>query len=273
MQLSLFDSIAQVFQGLIPLGTQPRTHAQQLPQSSPVRFRNLQLPGSTIQYALKRSKRRTIGFLIDDAGLTVTAPKWVTLAEIDEALKERETWIIRKSVEWQQYTQRRDKLKITWVNGASIQWLGSPITIQLSAASSTAQKGVALRDKTLLVALPDNATDEQIKNRVQAWLQTEAKKLFAERIEYFGQKLDVKPSRWSLSSARTRWGSCSADGSIKLNWRLMHFPLDIIDYVIAHELAHLRELNHSADFWRTVEDVLPDYAQKRAWLKQFPADS
>jgi len=79
--------------------------------------------------------------------------------------------------------------------------------------------------------------------------------------------------RWSLSSARTRWGSCSADGSIRLNWRLVHFPLDIVDYVIAHELAHLRELNHGTRFWQIVGDLFPEYERARAWLRDFPEDA
>jgi predicted metal-dependent hydrolase len=75
-----------------------------------------------------------------------------------------------------------------------------------------------------------------------------------------------------LSSARTRWGSCGPDGAIRLNWRLVHFPQQIIDYVVAHELAHLRELNHSPRFWDTVGQLFPDFDRARQWLRQFPDD-
>ena len=82
----------------------------------------------------------------------------------------------------------------------------------------------------------------------------------------------MAPKRWALSSARTRWGSCAADGSIRLNWRLMHFPVEIIDYVVAHELAHLREMNHGPRFWSAVGELFPDWKRAREWLRGFPDD-
>jgi predicted metal-dependent hydrolase len=82
----------------------------------------------------------------------------------------------------------------------------------------------------------------------------------------------VGPTRWGLSSARTRWGSCNSDGSIRLNWRLMHFPHEIIDYVICHELAHLKELNHGAEFWQTVGELFPDYQRVRGMLRSYTDD-
>ena len=113
---------------------------------------------------------------------------------------------------------------------------------------------------------------EQLKDRVQAWLQAEARRVFAERIPLFAQRLGRTPKRWTLSSARTRWGSCTADGTIRLNWRLVHFPLDVVDYVIAHELAHLSEMNHGPRFWATVGDLFPEFRQARAWLRKVPVD-
>jgi len=102
---------------------------------------------------------------------------------------------------------------------------------------------------------------------VQSWLQRQARRVFEERCQLFTQRLGVRYTRLSLSSAQTRWGSASADGSIRLNWRLIHFALPTIDYVVAHELAHLREMNHSPRFWDVVRSVLPDYEQARGHLK------
>jgi len=117
------------------------------------------------------------------------------------------------------------------------------------------------------VGLPHTASAEQIRDAVQSWLQRQARRVFEERCQHFAQQLGVRVTRLSLSSAQTRWGSASADGSIRLNWRLVHFALPSIDYVVAHELAHLREMNHSPRFWDVVRSVLPDYERARGHLK------
>ena len=121
---------------------------------------------------------------------------------------------------------------------------------------------------TLRLGLPHDAAATQIRDAAEAWLQREARMLFAERAEHYARKLGVVVKRVSLSSARTRWGSASADGSIRLHWRLMHFSLDIIDYVVAHELAHLREMNHSPAFWDVVRSILPEYEPARDHLRR-----
>ena len=95
----------------------------------------------------------------------------------------------------------------------------------------------------------------------------QAKRIFTERLNHFAPRLQVQWQKLSLSSASTRWGTASADGSIRLNWRLVHFKMDVIDYVVAHELSHLRVMNHGPQFWETVGTVMPDYALRRRQLK------
>ena len=120
---------------------------------------------------------------------------------------------------------------------------------------------------TLHLGLPQSATQDQIRELVQAWLQRQARRVFEERCAHFAPKLGVRVRRLSLSSAATRWGSASADGSVRLNWRLIHFALPVIDYVVTHELAHLREMNHSPAFWEVVRSVLPDFERSRGALR------
>lgn len=221
-----------------------------------------------IDYELRRSRRRTIGFVVDDRGLTVTAPRWVTLGEIDDALVEKSGWIRRKLLEWRDYSTRRERLTIRWHDGATLPYLGRTLTMRADprACGHTRLDGDELR-----IALTEFSV-EQLRERAQAWLRARATELFEERISHFAAILGQNPTRWSLSSARTRWGSCGPDGAIRLNWRLMHFPPMIVDYVVAHELAHLRELNHSPRFWATVELLYPDYRQSRDWLRGYPDD-
>jgi predicted metal-dependent hydrolase len=123
---------------------------------------------------------------------------------------------------------------------------------------------------TLRLGLPLNAEPPQIRDAVQAWLMRQAKVLFVERLNHFAPQLGVQWQRVSLSSAATRWGSASANGEIRLNWRLVHHKRDVIDYVVAHELSHLRVMDHSPRFWETVQSVMPDYAQRRRVLKDEP---
>jgi predicted metal-dependent hydrolase len=282
MQLSLFDTVSQILHSVSgqvsnvlhrPFLPAPQLPiAQQPSEKKPPAFKikTLQLKTLQVQYALKRSsKRRTIGFVINDAGLSVVAPKWVTVTQIEESITEREDWIIRKTFEWQEFTKKRDSLRVEWGDGAKVRYLGVDITVRLDNSGEVTRAGALFNDDLLRIALPPQASDEQIKNRVESWLQSRAKVIFAERIPLYSQKLGSAPTKWALSSARTRWGSCAHDGSIRLNWRLVQFPLDIIDYVVAHELAHLKELNHGPEFWRTVGELFPDYEQKRRWLKQF----
>jgi predicted metal-dependent hydrolase len=120
---------------------------------------------------------------------------------------------------------------------------------------------------TLQIGLSHAATKEQIRDAVQAWLMRQAKRIFTERLDHFAPQLQVSWRKLSLSNAGTRWGSARMDGSIRLNWRLVHFRQPVIDYVVAHELSHLRVMDHSARFWDTVESVVPDYAMLRAQLK------
>ena len=120
---------------------------------------------------------------------------------------------------------------------------------------------------TLHLGLPQTAQPEQIRDLVQSWLQRQARRIFEERCRLFATRLNVRMTRLSLSSAATRWGSASADGSIRLNWRLVHFGLPVIDYVVTHELAHLREMNHSPAFWDVVRSALPGFEAARGTLK------
>jgi len=222
-----------------------------------------------LRYELRRSRRRTIGFVIDERGLRVTAPRWVSVSEIEGALQGKASWIVRKLAEWRAHQARRERLAVRWENGAPMRYLGETLTLHVAW---NARRTERVGDR-LVVGLPAQAREEQLKDRVQCWLQARARDVFAERLDWFGTRHGFTPRRWSLSSARTRWGSCSADGSIRLNWRLVHFPIDIVDYVIAHELAHLRELNHGARFWQIVGDLFPEYERARAWLRDFPEDT
>ena len=240
----------------------------------PQAAREIVLSGHTVGYALKRVRRRSIGFIVGTEGLCVNVPNWVGPRDIETALREKASWILRKLQEQQERGCRLQSARVDWRDGVTIPFLGQTVVVVLDARAGITPSGAVLDAGTgdgaprqLHTGLPPSATPEQIRDAVQSWLQRQAKRVFAERCEHYAAQLGVRYSRLSLSSAQTRWGSASADGSIRLSWRLIHFGVSTIDYVVAHELAHLREMNHSPRFWDVVRSVVPDYQRTREVLK------
>jgi predicted metal-dependent hydrolase len=239
--------------------------------------REIRLNEHHVGYALKRVRRRSIGFIVGAEGLSVNAPKWVGIREIEAALQEKATWILRKMAEQRERAQRLQAAKVDWRDGTSIPFLGENVIVVLDPRAGLTERGAVLHTAvdaapgtprlTLHVGLPSTAAPEQIRDAVQCWLQRQARRVFEERCAHFAQQLKVRVTRLSLSSAQTRWGSASADGSIRLNWRLIHFAMPSIDYVVAHELAHLRHMDHSPRFWDVVRSVLPEYEQAKGGLR------
>ena len=269
------------------LSAVPDTVHFQHPRAS----REVRLGHALVAYEFKRGQRRSIGFSVGAEGLAVRAPKWVTLAEVDVALQTKSAWILRKLQETRERHARLATQVIEWRDGASLSYLGQAVTIRLEPEHRFDAAGVALlqlpaagtclppmlapllegsgdvRFAVLLVSLPHGASAAQIKDMVQAWLMRQAEQVFKARLDHFAPQLGVQWKKLSLSNAGTRWGSARSDGSIRLNWRLIHLRLSVIDYVVAHELSHLRVMDHSPRFWDTVRSVVPDYALLRKHLK------
>jgi predicted metal-dependent hydrolase len=271
-QLSLFDEALAV-EAVVPPAVPPAPTEPAPVAQHPRAQRQVLLSGQAVGYALRRSRRRSIGFVVGPEGLSVSAPRWVGQAEIETALREKAAWILRKLQEMRERQARLESARVQWREGGSIPFLGETVILVLDPRTSgavlhtdaSALPGVPRL--TLHLGLPQSAEPEQIRDTVQSWLQRQARRIFEERCALFAQRLGVRMTRLTLSSANTRWGSASADGSIRLNWRLVHFGLPVIDYVATHELAHLREMNHSPAFWDVVRAVLPAYEQARGALR------
>ncbi|MDR7050426.1 putative metal-dependent hydrolase [Duganella sp. 3397] len=230
--------------------------------------RQLQVGEFILEYELRRSTRRSIGFMIDDDGLRVTAPKRVTITEIDNAIRTKQGWILAKLRERRERRAARlQKPPVEWIDGAQLPYLGADITLRLLVGGRYRSSFDAATRELTMVLLP-GATESALKERVKAWYQQEAKQLFVQRLDLYADRLGVHYSSFGLSSAGTRWGSCTADRKIRLNWKLIHFSLPLIDYVVAHELAHTLEMNHSAAFWDTVGLIYPEYDDARNLLRK-----
>ena len=229
--------------------------------------RDIVLDGQVVGYALRRARRRSIGFVVGAEGLAVAAPRWVGQGDIDAALREKSAWILKKLTEQHERGERLRMARIDWRDGAHFDFLGQPVRVALVPQASGAVLDAESAPPRLTLGLPQSAAHEQIRDAVHGWLQRQARRIFEQRCAHFAERLAVEVRRVVLSSAQTRWGSASADGSVRLNWRLVHFALPTIDYVVAHELAHLRHMNHGPEFWAVVRSVVPDLEAARRRLK------
>jgi predicted metal-dependent hydrolase len=229
--------------------------------------RSIVLAGEPLDYTLRRARRRTIGFQIDDRGLTVSAPRWISLRDIDEAIREKERWIRSRLQQWQQWREKRRLPLLKFAEGGRLPYLGGELVLRLRADLRKSELAQAPDGAELRLALPAGAEEARVRDSVQSWLQEQARELLGQRLQEIATRNGLRYASWALSSARSQWGSCAADGRIRLNWRLIHFSLPVIDYVVAHELAHLKELNHSPEFWRQVARLLPGFEPARDHIR------
>ena len=228
------------------------------------------LAGHAVNYELLRSRRRTMTFSVSPAGLSVRAPFGMSQPSIEAAVQEKGRWIVRKLGGMKQREERMAALKMDWQNGAKLAYLGGTmqVRVDLQAAKHVLVRAdEAENNVILLLALPAAASDKKIRDTTKKWLVEQAMQHYTARMNHFAALLGVTWRTLALTNANTRWGSAKADGSIRLHWRLMQFSPEVIDYVVAHELSHLHELNHSPRFWATVASVLPDYEARQKQLK------
>lgn len=226
--------------------------------------RSIRLDGHEVGYRLKRSpRRRTIGLRVDRHGITVSAPLKTPLYYLEDLLRQRGGWLLAKLDEW----RAKRLAPMSWQHGAKLLFLGSEVELALKSGGT--RHAPVLDGGSLHVAVPDPADEAAVRRKVEQWYRCQAKLHFLQRIGHYAARMELEIARLSLSSARTRWGSCNARGEIRLNWRLIQAPISQIDYVVVHELAHLAELNHSPRFWAIVECHLPHYRDAHSALRHY----
>jgi predicted metal-dependent hydrolase len=212
-----------------------------------------------LDYTVKRSrKRRRIVITIDEDGIRVGAPWRASDRSIVEVLSENAEWVLKTAHEW----QRRRAPKPKWCDGERLSYLGAPLVLRLRNTVAP-----AVFENGELWITGDPSDPAKVAAEVRRWLAERALHLFRERAHSFAGRLGIGVPAVHLSNARTRWGSCNANGNVRINWRLVQMPLELVDYVVAHELAHLLQMNHSERFWRTVARIYPDYAWARRRIR------
>jgi predicted metal-dependent hydrolase len=230
------------------------------------RLRRIALAGQDVDYRLARARGRSIVMQIGLSGLAVRAPRWTTIRDIETALQDRAAWIVRTLEEWR--GRRREVLPREWRSGAQILFQGSELALALHPAR---KKSIEPDMFHVTVRHPSPEDERAIAAFVLRWLKDEAQSLLAPRVAHFSSRVVSTLPPFKLSNGRSEWGSCNHKGEIRLNWRLVHLPPHLADYVVAHEVAHLVELNHSKRFWALVESLFPGHAVARAALGDWTA--
>lgn len=221
------------------------------------KIRHLLIGGRIVSYELRQARSR-LSMTIDERGLRVGAPRHVPIAEVESFVLGHGEWVMKKLDE---FAVRGARRHLTIRDGAMVPLLGGEVPLQVNAGANRFQ----WRPESLVLAARPDADLDALARRA---FQRRALDHFEARVAHYAACLSLPVPRLALSSARTRWGSCSAKTGIRLNWRLIHLAPALIDYVVAHELAHLVEMNHSRRFWRVVESLYPDWRAARAELKR-----
>ncbi|HHV72533.1 MAG TPA: M48 family metallopeptidase [Clostridia bacterium] len=225
--------------------------------------------GIRIAYILVKTRRKTIGITVDKNGeVKVAAPLWISEKKIQEIVEKKTEWIVKKVKEVRERNSNR--VGREFVNGEKFFYLGKEYALKVEE-KNLAQTEVIMGDDTITVHISQGLLEESrkqlVKETLLQWYRQRFAKIAGERIKKYSRQIKVSPCKVVIRNQKTRWGSCSSKGNINLNWRLVMAPLEIIDYVIVHELCHLKIMNHSKDFWNLVESILPSYAESKKWLK------
>lgn len=235
-------------------GTDPKPSEQE---------HSITLSDRIVPYTLKRSPRRRLSLTIDHRGLRILGPMNLSLRQSESLILTHEPWVLQKLDEW-----RPERLNSGWsiCSASPLPVFGvshSVRTLEHTARSPRIER----QDESLVLHTKEPLNVARNNKALVQWLRHEALAYFEKRIHEFAPRMAVSVSALSLSQARTRWGSCTSKGHIRLNWRLVHLPQDLVDYVIVHELAHLKEMNHSPRFWAVVESIYPDHKTARKALR------
>jgi len=229
----------------------------------------LQYEGEEIPYTLIKSKRKTIGIKITDGGeVVVSAPLRASDKVIEEIVVKKARWIVEKLKLVKEIQNKIEKRE--YISGTLIRVLGKEYELKVEEVMI---KGASVKfdGSKFNVRVNEGLTKEGkqqfIKEVLVLWMRKKAKEVFEERTRYYANRLQLNPNKITIKEQKTLWGSCSSKNNINFNWRLIMAPIEILDYVIVHELSHLKHRNHSKNYWDFVKEAMIDYEERRQWLK------
>ncbi len=226
-------------------------------------FENI-IDNIAVRYSVKRSYRaKYVRIEIRrQTGLTIFIPRFYKVSELSDLLQNKKSWILNKLAE----VKKLSEINLEKQKQGTIPYLGKYITCKKRDKPEEVG-GVRLEGNTLLIN-----DDKYLKLDIESWYRKQAESIIKEKAAELCKIMEVNYNRLTIRGARTRWGSCSQKGNLNFNWKLVMAPEPIIDYVIVHELAHLKEMNHSQRFWNMVTRYCPQWQQHKKWLEENEAE-
>ena len=221
-----------------------------------------------IFYEIRNStKARRISITVTNGQVKVSQPKGVAKKRVQEFVELKKDWILKHIEAYR--TIKHHYPKKNYKSGELFLYRGREYRLEISFTEE--EEYLKLDCNKLSVFIPINAPENQwsliVRQAIINWYKDRAKELFKERLDHYCNQLDVEYKSFKIKGLLSRWGSCSAKGNINLNWKAIMAPDDAIDYLIVHELAHLKQMNHSHKFWELIASVMPEYEKAKRWLK------
>ena len=235
-------------------------------------MQQIEIGNQLIDYEVIRTDRKTLGISLDkDKKLTVRSPKKAEDEWIRKVLKNKTSWILDKLSEV-------DKIKPApkpkeFLSGEKLPYLGRRYRLKVKPDDEIDNVEVKLYHGKFIINCPvsiynnDAERIDKIRESLIDWYREHAKIKINERVEKYKVQLDVEPNNVVIKKQKKRWGSCSSKNNLNFNWKIIIAPMTIVDYLVVHELTHLKHNNHSKEFWKTIEAIIPDYEERLEWLK------
>ncbi|MBR5127551.1 MAG: M48 family metallopeptidase [Roseburia sp.] len=217
----------------------------------------------TIEVSIIKSNRKSLSIAIQPEGsLFVKAPVALSDDEILKWIKSKTAWIIRQREKL--LNQQRVNPPKRYVTGEKFSYLGCEYELEIRISEGRAGLVRILENKLVVFSKTDS--EETVQKILNSWYVEQAKIWIPKRVRFFAGLMRESYKNITIKNQKKRWGSCSSDRNLNFNWRLIMMPEDVIDYVVVHELCHLKQMNHSKAFWNEVEKMLPDYKIRKKWL-------
>lgn len=213
----------------------------------------------------RTGRKKSISLAVRDGCIAILAPRRVPDRDIQELINRKAAWLRRKLAK---HAEAKRLTTHAFVDGETFLFLGERYPLQVQDGPKARAE---LEAGVFVVQARRSHSAERRARSVRAaflrWYKAEAATLIEDRVRYYAARMTLSPGQLSFRDYKSMWGKCTSDGDLTFNWKLVMAPLEIVDYVVVHELAHLRYLNHSAAFWSVVEAAMPDYRVHRKWLK------
>ena len=224
-----------------------------------------------IEYSVKRGKRKkTVAINVTPAAQTlVLAPYSLSREKIEKIITNKARWILEK----QDYFKRLATLfpEKEFISGEQVLFLGRKYRLKINEVQGENSKEPRVIGRRIFISigrhLNQKGKKEIIKNILVKWYYAQSAEIISQRVKRYGEQLGITLPDIIIKDQKKRWGSCSNNGVLRFNWKITMAPVSIIDYIVVHELCHLKIKNHSSDFWKRVSFALPDYRERREWLK------